>query len=208
MFLALLILLFTAYIVSLVRTFKFSIKTTKVLKWICLGFLFILVAISVMSRGGVYLNSYYLPRFMFWVWLYLSVITTGLGARESLKKISWWLFRVIYLIPIFFCCLLIIPFFGAAVWLRLYAALVPDSSIVVYSDSRIRIEQEPLTLIGPPPSLDVYQKTVFFAYKLKRLNMYYIEKSDTLSVAAVGKDQYLIWHRTGQKTESFEIQLR
>ncbi len=208
MLIIVLAILLLLYFLSLFPGIRMRDKTTRFFMILVRLLLAVMILLFALSQAGIYLKSYWLPRILFWTWLYGTIALVAFGNRKLMTVPERFFYRLIFWAPLVLTILLLIPFIGVGIWLLLYPRLIADPSMVAYTDSSIRIEESHLIFMSPAPPLDVYQKKGLFAYKIETIPTQYDSRFDKLEVSHRDKSSYTVMHVTEDTVFRFEIRLR
>jgi hypothetical protein len=129
------------------------------------------------------------------------MILFELGNKSIIVNFERTIYKFFFYLPLAFIPLLLIPFFGIGISLIFYVSLIGDKSMVLYSDQKIRIEQQYIRFMGPDPQLDIYVKDRFFSYQDTTVPFTFNEMTDTLSVLKLDDSTYLLGHSSPKNWE-------
>lgn len=208
MLIIVLTILLLLYFLSLFPGIRMSDRITRFLLILVRVLLAAMILLFVLSQVDMYLKSYWLPRILFWIWLYATIALSAFGNKKLMPAAERFFYRLIFWIPLILTFVLFVPFIGIGIWVLLYPRLIADPSMIAYADSSIRIEESRLIFLGPAPPLDVYQKKGFFAYKIESIPTQYDSRFDKLEVSHRDKSSYNVSHVKEDTVFRFEIRLK
>lgn len=173
----------------------------------------LLITLLILRQYNIYTRGYWATRIFFWSVLLLIMLLFAFGNREAVKGTERLIYRIIFILPLASLALLPIPFFGVGIHLKIYITLIGDPSMVLYTDEKIRVEQQFVRFMGPNPPLDIYVKDRLFSYRDTVIDCQYGDKEDSLRVSQLNDSTYRLVHyaannwRVPDKYEEFTFTL-
>lgn len=215
MFAIVLVGIFSVYLLALLSRKKFSFRTsfTKGLKLFGVALLLMLVVIFLLAKSNIYLRGYWIPKIIFWLWFFSIMLLFAFGSKSVGYKWEWLFYKIVYYLPLAFIPLLLVPFLGIGIALRVYESVIGDKSMILYSSQKVRIEQPSIRFLGPDPPITIFVKNKIFSHKVTTIPIQFNGRHDSLHVTEPGSNRLHIVYcnnhgfDTTKTVQEFDISL-
>ena len=181
---------------------KFNARTTNTIRVFLFVFAPVLTALLILGQLNIYPRGYWFTKGLFWIVVSLMMILFGLGNRSTFSKLEKVVYGFFFYLPLAFLPFLLVHVIGIGTALLFYVSFIGDSSLILYSDDHIRVQQQYIKFLSPNPPLEIFVKDGFFSHRDTVLAVMYSDKTDSLSVRQLDDTTYSLVHYA---PESWEV---